>query len=96
VDVAGVRVHAPLVDWLSAGGARAWGRGRGSVRVGGAHLGERELLLSVQDGGTEAVRLRVWDAATGAVVHDSEPGAPDGAPPAERLDCGHVRVRRLR
>jgi hypothetical protein len=39
------------------------------------------------------VRIRIWNEATGAVVYDSQPGAPIGAAPASAISRGSIALR---
>jgi hypothetical protein len=69
---------------------------RVDVRGTARGAGERELayVVSLVDARSgDLVRVRVTDRATGAVVHDSQPGAADGAAPTTRLQ-GSVTLHR--
>ena len=60
----------------------------GSGKVNGR--GSYGFLLTVSDGRAaegwvDKVRIKIWDKANGAVVYDSQPGAPDNANPTTVL-----------
>jgi len=88
-------VRATRFDWLVVQGAVATVRGAGTLADGTA-VG---FQLAGKDGKSAAdradrMRVRVWNLATGAVLYDSEPSAPDLAAPTTALGGGNVTVHR--
>lgn len=82
-------------DWLVITGAKA--QLRGSGRVDGT--GSYGFQITASDGPAAAgaseddrLRIRIWDSATGLVVYDSQPGAPEGADPLTDLGGGSITV----
>ncbi len=73
-------------DWLVITGTKAQYTGSGKVNGRGSY----GFLLTVSDGRAaegwvDKVRIKIWDKANGAVVYDSQPGAPDNANPTTVL-----------
>ena len=70
-------------DIQTISGGRAKYRGSGRVNGSGGY----RFLLNVLDGqtgggtGPDKIRIKIWNKATGAVVYDTQMGAPDGAEP---------------
>jgi PKD repeat protein len=82
-------------DWLVVAGARAQYQGAG--RINGA--GDYGFLLTVIDGqavgggGTDTLRMQIWDKDNGnAVVYDNGLGAPNDAPPPTPLGGGSIII----
>ena len=76
------------VAWLmvSGGGATLEGQGK----LNGA--GDYGFSLTVSDGNADAARIRVWKQSSGALVFDSQPGAPVDADALTRLGGGSVQI----
>ncbi len=81
-------------DWLVVDGRYSWLRGSGALNGVGGYT----FLLSAEDGnlklggdGYDKFRLQIWDPL-GNLVYDSEPGAPEYAPPATTLGGGSIVV----
>ena len=73
-------------------GSTAWFAGTGTLE-GNAGYG---FLVSVLDdgkpkGGTDRLRLRIWDA-DGDVVYDSQPGAALSAAPTSPMTSGNLVI----
>ena len=92
--VGSFEVKATAYSWLVITGGTA--RLQGSATVNGAS--GYAFLLTVTDGdapggdGTDRYRLRVWHQATGALVYDTQPGAPDNAAPTIPLGGGSIVI----
>jgi RHS repeat-associated protein len=67
------------LDWLVVSGGTAWYQGTGTVNGTGSF----RFLVAAQSGGhgTGKLRIRIWNKATGAILYDSQPGAPIQAAP---------------
>src|SRR5262249_10967742 len=76
------------LDWLVVSGDTAWYEGTGTINGAGSY----GFLVAASSGGGGAgkVRIRIWDQGTGAVIYDSQPGAPIGAAPATPIVRGHI------
>jgi probable HAF family extracellular repeat protein len=82
-------------EWLVIAGARAKYKGSGTINNGGNY---RFLLTAVDGqlngGGPDALRLKVWDAITGAVIYDNERGASDDAAATTTLTSGSIKIHK--
>ena len=69
--------------------------GFNTASVGGGklkgHVAYR-FLLTAPNGKPDALRIKIWDTATGAVVYDNQPGAADGAAPTAPLGGGNIII----
>jgi hypothetical protein len=79
------------LSWLVISGATAWCEGSGTIDRAGSY----GFLVSASNRGSKAgrIRIRLWDAATGAVVYDSQPGSPINAAPTTPVSAGHITLR---
>jgi PKD domain len=81
-------------DWLIINGPRASFQGSGTIN----NAGNYGFLVSAIDGdvtgggGTDYVRIKIWDKVTLAVVYDSQPGAPNSADPTTPVD-GKINIQ---
>lgn len=80
-------------EWLVVAGSKAMYRGEGTVNGAGRY----GFQVTVVDGRREGTkvdrfRMRIWDAATGAVVYDNELGATDDATPTTALSGGSIVI----
>ena len=80
-------------DWIVALPSGARFSGSGTVN-GAGDFGFTLWAVDGNDvGGPDLLRLRVRNKATGAVVYDTQMGAPDNAAPTTTLTSGDVDVR---
>jgi hypothetical protein len=79
--------QSTALDWLVISGDIARLEGTGTINGAGSY----RFLVAASGGGRGAgkVRIRIWDQATGAVVYDTQPGAPFNAAPASPI---HGRI----
>ena len=81
-------------DWLVVTGAKAQLHGTGRVRGNERYA----FLLSAIDGDrlgkdvADVLRIKIWDAASGAVLYDTQPGDSESADPVLRLGGGSIAV----
>lgn len=81
-------------DWLVVAGARAQYKGSGTVNGDGDY----GFLLTATDGqrpgggGTDRLRLKVWDQTSGGIVYDNQIGANDNADPSTALSGGSIVI----
>jgi probable HAF family extracellular repeat protein len=82
-------------EWLVIAGGRAKYKGSGTINNGGNY---RFLLTAVDGqlngGSPDALRLKVWDATTGAVIYDNERGAGDDAEATTTLASGSIKIHK--
>jgi len=87
---AGLEFNALSYDYLVIAGAKAQFKGSGKLNGGGLY----DFVLTVIDGqvagggGTDRVRMKIWNRSTRAVIYDSQPGASDAADPALAVGAG--------
>lgn len=81
--------HSTSYQWLVITGSRAQLKGFGTINGAGNY----GFMVTLTDGGrSDGVRMKIWDAATGRVVYDTQPGASDLAPVTTLLGGGSVVV----
>jgi hypothetical protein len=82
--------------WLVVAGARAQIKGTGSVNGAGNY----GFLLTVIDGdltgggGTDRVRVKIWDSTTGTIVYDNQLGAADDAAATTAITGGSIVIHK--
>jgi ELWxxDGT repeat protein len=84
----GLDFESRTLSWLVVRGTTAWIEGEGTLNGAGAYR-FRAILL---DSRPDRFRLRIQDAATGALVYDTEPSAPDDAQPVTALGGGSIQI----
>jgi len=88
------RFSSTSYEWLVVAGSRAQYKGEGMVNGAGRY----GFLLTAIDGnvsgggGTDRLRLKVWDLATGALVYDNQAGASDDSDVSTSLGGGSVVI----
>lgn len=81
-------------DWLVIAGARAQYKGLGTINGSGDY----GFMLTAVDGqasgggGTDRIRIKIWDHATGDVVYDNQVGAEEEALPSTVLGGGSIVI----
>ncbi|MFD2767174.1 FG-GAP repeat domain-containing protein [Micromonospora eburnea] len=96
--VGGLHFSGTAYRWLVVTGARAQYRGEGTVNGKAGYA----FLVTVGDGrapgggGIDRFRIKVWETATGNVVYDNVPGAPDDIDSAnpQAISQGSVVIHR--
>jgi uncharacterized delta-60 repeat protein len=80
--------HSTGLDWLVVSGGTAWFEGTGTIDGAGSY----GFLVAASSGGNGAgrIRIQIWDKTTGAVVYDTQPGAPINAVPATPISRGRI------
>lgn len=79
-----MQFEANSLDYLTISGSSAQVAGQGRLNGEGPYL----FLLSMIDGPTDLVRIKIWHKVTGQVVYDSQPGASDAANPTTAVGAG--------
>ena len=91
IENTGLYFTSTSFDWLVVNDGVSWLRGTGTFNGMAGYT----FLLSAVDGaltgGVDTFRIQIWDA-TGALVHDSEPGAAEYAAPTTPLGGGSITV----
>jgi hypothetical protein len=70
-------------DWLVISGAKAQYKGSGTIN----DAGDFAFIVTAIDGhangggGTDALRIKIWDKQSNQVIYDDQPGAADNANP---------------
>lgn len=102
IETAGFSFHSTGYDWLVIGGAKAQYRGSGTING----LGDYEFLLTAIDGGlgggggSDRLRVKIWNQSTGAILYDNQLDVSDDADPitvwaaATSLSTSHDRPLR--
>lgn len=95
---AGFSFRSVSYDWLVIAGAKAQYKGLGTVNGSPGYA----FMMTAVDGqvtgggGTDRLRLKVWDRASGAIVYDNLLGAADSADPTTVLGGGSVVVHKAK
>lgn len=89
---ADLNFHSSSYEWLVVAGSRAQYKGTGTINGEGSY----GFMLTARDGvrtsTPDAVRVRIWDQATGAVVYDNQSGDALTADADDELEGGSVVV----
>lgn len=84
--------HADSYQWLVIRGAQVEMEGTGTINGAGSY----QFLVSAIDGkitgGNDAIRVKIWDAASGSVVYDTQPGAANTSAPTTPVSGGNITV----
>jgi uncharacterized delta-60 repeat protein len=78
------------IEWLAIGGARARLRAEGTINGAGKY----GLAVTATDGSRDAIRVRIWNKANGAVVYDNLPLADELSTAASPIASGGVILNR--
>jgi hypothetical protein len=81
-------------DWLVITGAKAQLRGSGRIDGSGSYSFRITASDAATGSGPDRIRIEIWDTGTGAVVYDTQVGAPDGADPVTPLGGGSLAIGR--
>lgn len=93
-QAADLSFHSTSYEWLVIAGAKAQYKGEGTLN-GQSGYG---FMLTARDGarstaGTQdALRLKIWNTSTGAVVYDNQLGVPDSADASTTLESGSIVI----
>ncbi|HEX7635029.1 MAG TPA: PKD domain-containing protein [Noviherbaspirillum sp.] len=82
-------------DWLVATEGKAVFAGSGTLN-GAGDYGFMVNLIDAGSGkkGSDALRIKIWDKATGAVVYDTQPGAAETADPTLLFSGGNITIHK--
>ena len=76
-------------DWLVVGDAIAQLRGSGTMNGTGDYA---FAVVAVDGPSTEAIRIRIWNRVSGAVVYDNQPGEPLDVGATTTLGGGSIQL----
>jgi PKD repeat protein len=88
--------HSDSYEWLVISGSRGQYKGTGSIA---GRPGVVKFLLTAIDGdiggggGVDKFRIKIWDAATSALVYDNQPGQLEDSPAATALGGGSISIK---
>ena len=81
--------HSTSFDWLVVAGGVAQLQGRGTM----SGTGDYGFLVIANDGASiDAIRIRVWNRATGEIVYDNEPSEPVDSSVLMTLGGGSIQA----
>jgi hypothetical protein len=89
------KFYSESYDWLVVVGARGQFKGTGTINGAGTY----GFILTCIDGkaagggGTDKIRIKIWDKATLAVVYDNQMGALDFVNPTTVTGGGSIKVK---
>ena len=84
--------HSTGYQWLVIAGAKAQYKGMGTINGTGNYGFMVTGLDGSLSGGTDKLRIKIWDNASGAVVYDNQMGAADTADPTTPLGGGNIAL----
>jgi VCBS repeat-containing protein len=93
-QAAGMNFKSTSCDWLVIAGAKAQYKGSGTINGSGDYA----FMVTIIDGsrrsksGPDMFRIRIWNKATGSVMYDNQPNAPDTADPTMAVGGGSIRI----
>ena len=88
--------HSLAYQWLVVAGARAQFKGTGTING----LGNYGFMLTAVDGqisgggGSDRLRIKIWDIASGIIVYDNQPGSADDASLTTTIDSGSIVIHK--
>jgi hypothetical protein len=97
-EAANLGFHSRQYQWLVVAGARAQFKGVGAVNG----VGTYGFMLTAVDGQlagrgvVDKFRMKIWDAATGAIVYDNQLGQGDTASLTTAIAGGSITIHAAR
>lgn len=94
----GMRFSSTSYEWLVIAGPKAQYKGSGELN---GVAGYRFMLTAIDGqvaggGGVDKIRVRIWDAATSALVYDNQRGASPDADPTTAITGGSIVVHKAK
>lgn len=93
LDVGSFLFKSTSYDWLVVAGARAEYKGSGTVN---GTAGYSFILTAIDGklpgGGSDKLRIKIWNTGTGGVVYDNQMGAADAADPTMVIGGGDIVI----
>jgi hypothetical protein len=93
---AGLNFKSTSYDWLVVSGRKAQYKGTGTINGEGNY----KFMLSAIDGnlnggdGLDKFRIKIWDAATGAVIYDNQLGVAEDNDPTTVIGGGSIIIHK--
>ena len=92
---ADVDFQSTSYDWMVVSGTKATYRGTGTLNdVAGYRFALTADDGNSKPGGVDKLRVRIWHAATGALVYDNQAGAALDAAPTTAIGGGQISVHK--
>jgi CSLREA domain-containing protein len=93
---AGLEFESTSYQWLVVTSPRAKIRGLGTINHRGSYAFEVTVVdgHAIGGGNVDRLRLRVWNATTGAVVYDNQMNAAQDAAPTTAIVGGTIRIHK--
>ncbi len=85
-----INFHATSYEWLMVTTGKATFRGNGRVN----NQGDYKFIVTIGDGTPDTFRIKIWDAATNAVLYDTQPGAADTATATKAINSGSIIIHK--
>jgi PKD repeat protein len=95
-SVADLNFKSTSYDWLVVSGRKAQYKGTGTINGAGNY----KFMLSAIDGnlnggdGLDKFRIKIWDAATGAVIYDNQLGVAEDNDPTTTIGGGSIIIHK--
>ena len=90
--VAGMNFKSTAYDWLVIAGTKAQFKGTGTING----VGEYKFMLTAIDGSPDKFRIKIWDAETGDIIYDNQPGAEDTVDPSTAIQGGSIVIHKVK
>jgi PKD repeat protein len=88
LNLAKLDFRSTTLDWLVVGGTIARLQGSGTLNG----VGDYGFSIIASDGVADAIRIRIWNRVTGAVVYDNLPGLPGESDDVTTLGGGSIQL----
>jgi len=93
----GLKFKSTSHDWLVINGAKATFTGMGTMNGSGEYI----FIVTVIDGslaggGSDKIRMLIWNDLTGEVVYDNEPGAAEYADSSTSIGGGSIVIHKAK
>jgi hypothetical protein len=88
---ASLTLQSTTYSWLVVSGSQAQFEGTGTVNGAWGYT----FLITVVDGGKsgpDLIRIEIWNTTSGAIIYDSQPGAPDISTPTTSIGGGNIII----
>jgi PKD repeat protein len=89
LNIGKLNFRSTSLDWLIVNGPTARLQGNGTLN---GEAGYAFTIVTTDDAPVDAIRIRVWFVATGAVVYDSRPGDPVTSSAVSPLAGGVLQI----
>jgi hypothetical protein len=93
--------NATTLDWVIISGGKSQYKGTGTVNDG---TQQYSYIITALDGnqpggggeagGTDKLRIKIWNTMTNAILYDNQMGSPNSALPTTAIESGDISIRR--